>query len=192
MGQNLMESDIAKYLYEIGLLKRVKRSGWWIAGIDDPESVAEHSFRTAIIAYILGQLEGVDPERVALMALFHDVGETRISDLHRIAQRYLNRKEVDQKVMKEQLEKLPDEVASHLKSLFSEMEDPSSIEAKVAHDADILECLLQAREYQALGYGDVADWISNCQAALSTDSAKSIANGCIKVQPRDWWQGLKA
>jgi putative hydrolase of HD superfamily len=30
-------NDIAKYLYEIGQLKRVKRSGWWMAGITDPE-----------------------------------------------------------------------------------------------------------------------------------------------------------
>jgi putative hydrolases of HD superfamily len=36
-------SNIAKYLYEIGQLKRVKRSGWWMAEIVDPESVAEHS-----------------------------------------------------------------------------------------------------------------------------------------------------
>ncbi|MBF0384955.1 MAG: HD domain-containing protein, partial [Candidatus Omnitrophica bacterium] len=35
---------------EAGLLKRVKRSGWWVAGIKDPESVAEHSFRCAVIA----------------------------------------------------------------------------------------------------------------------------------------------
>jgi hypothetical protein len=40
-------NDMAKYLYEAGQLKRVKRSGWWIAGVKDPESVAEHSFRTA-------------------------------------------------------------------------------------------------------------------------------------------------
>lgn len=187
-----MGTEIAKYLYELGQLKRVKRSGWWIAGIDNPESVAEHSFRTAIIAYILAQLEGVNPEKVAVMALFHDVGEARISDLHRIAQRYVNREDVDRKVLEEQLERLPDKVARRLKSLFSEMEGASSNEAKVAHDADILECLVQAREYQALGYSDVGDWISNCQAALSTESAKSIADECLKVQPKDWWQGLKA
>lgn len=192
MGENLVGTEIAKYLYELGQLKRVKRSGWWIAGIDNPESVAEHSFRTAIIAYILAQLEGVNPEKVAVMALFHDVGEARISDLHRIAQRYVNREDVDRKVLEEQLERLPDKVARRLKSLFSEMEGASSNEAKVAHDADILECLVQAREYQALGYSDVGDWISNCQAALSTESAKSIADECLKVQPKDWWQGLKA
>ncbi len=35
--------DIIKYLYEIGQMKRVQRSGWWLVGIINPESVAEHS-----------------------------------------------------------------------------------------------------------------------------------------------------
>ena len=43
--------------------KRVKRSGWWVAGIDDPESVAEHSYRTALLGYILASLEGADPTK---------------------------------------------------------------------------------------------------------------------------------
>ena len=56
-------NNIAKYLYEVGQLKRVKRSGWWMAGIADPESVAEHSFRTALLGYILASLEGADPTK---------------------------------------------------------------------------------------------------------------------------------
>ena len=40
-----MHKEIANYLYELGVLKRVRRSGWWLAGVKDAESVAEHSFR---------------------------------------------------------------------------------------------------------------------------------------------------
>jgi putative hydrolase of HD superfamily len=42
----------------------------WTAGIKDPETIAEHSFRTAILATILAALEGVDPARAAQLALF--------------------------------------------------------------------------------------------------------------------------
>jgi putative hydrolase of HD superfamily len=187
-----MGNDIAKYLYELGQLKRVKRSGWWIAGIDNPESVAEHSFRTAVIGYLLAQLEGADSGKVTLMALFHDVTEARINDLHTIARRYVSVKGIDRKVVEEQSERLPDKVGRHINSLLSELEEATSHEARVARDADILECLVQAREYQALGFGHVADRISNCQAALSTDWAKRIADECLKTEPREWWQGLEA
>ena len=35
--------DITGFLYEIGVLKRYPRTGWLLAGVPAPESVAEHS-----------------------------------------------------------------------------------------------------------------------------------------------------
>ena len=52
---------LTNFLYEMGLLKRYKRTGWLVAGVDNPESIAEHSFRTAIIGYLLALMEGADP-----------------------------------------------------------------------------------------------------------------------------------
>lgn len=187
-----MENDIAKFLYEVGQLKRVKRSGWWIAGVRDPESVAEHTFRTAVIAYLLARLERADTGKAVLMALFHDLPETRTNDAHRIVRRYADWSDVDKKAMKEQSKRLPDEAANEVASFFEEFEKEISLEAKLARDADLLECLVQAREYQALGYHDVADWILNAQAALTTESAKKVASECLKTEPKEWWQGLKA
>ena len=192
MGGNPVENDIAKFLYEMGQLKRVKRSGWWIAGVKDPESVAEHSFRTAVIAYILAQLEGADREKVVSMSLFHDISEARTNDAHRIVRRYVDWESVDRKAVEDQSKRLPDKIAEGVTSMISEFEQAVSLEAKVARDADLLECLVQAREYQTLGYRDVADWILNAQAALTTESAKKIAAECLKTEPKEWWQGLKS
>lgn len=44
---------IAAFGYELGLLKRIRRAGWWHVGVRDPEPVAEHSLRTAQIAALL-------------------------------------------------------------------------------------------------------------------------------------------
>ena len=187
-----MRKDIAKFLYEMGQLKRVKRSGWWIAGVKDPETVAEHSFRTAVIAYILAQLEGADPEKVVSMALFHDMAETRTNDAHRIVRRYVDWEGVDKKAVEDQSRRLPDNIGKRITSLISEFEKAASLDARIVRDADLLECLVQAREYQTLGYNDVGDWIFNAQAALKTESAKKIAAECLKTEPKEWWQGLKA
>jgi putative hydrolase of HD superfamily len=187
-----VEKDIAKFLYEAGQLKRVKRSGWWIAGVENPETVAEHSFRTAVIAFILAQLEGVDLEKVVTMALFHDMAEARTNDAHRIARRYVKWEDVDRKAVEDQSKRLPDGIAKRMTSLFEELGEEVSPEARVVRDADLLECIVQAREYQTIGYHDVADWIFNAQSALTTESAKKIAMECLKTEPREWWQGLKA
>jgi putative hydrolases of HD superfamily len=80
---------VANYLFEMGLLKHAKRTGWWIAGVKDPETIAEHSFRTAILGTMLASLEGADPARVAVLCLFHDTQETRVGDIPHIGRRYL-------------------------------------------------------------------------------------------------------
>ena len=72
---------LTNFLYEMGLLKRYKRAGWLIAGVDNPESIAEHSFRTAIIGFLLAVMEGADPAKTAALCLFHDTQETRIGDV---------------------------------------------------------------------------------------------------------------
>src|SRR3954463_15694430 len=85
-----MSSDgLASFGYELGLLKRIRRSGWWHAGVRDPESVAEHTARTAQLAAFIAAEEGADPARAAFLALGHDSQETRTGDLPHTASAYL-------------------------------------------------------------------------------------------------------
>lgn len=65
-------SAVARFLYEAGTLKQTKRTGWWMAGVRDPESVAEHSWRTALLASVIAKLEGADPARAAYLASLLD------------------------------------------------------------------------------------------------------------------------
>jgi putative hydrolases of HD superfamily len=184
-------NDVAKYLYEIGQMKRVRRSGWWVAGITNPESIAEHSFRTAILGYVLASLEGADPQKTAMICLFHDTGETRINDLHRVSKRYINIGRDEERALTEQVERLPNTIAENIMAFFEDYEGRLSLEGKLARDADLLECIFQAREYQVQGYIDVQDWITNCYAGLQTDVARHLAETCLQVEPKEWWQGLK-
>lgn len=179
-------NDVAKYVYEIGQMKRVRRSGWWIAGITHPESIAEHSFRTAILGYVLASLEGANPEKTAMICLFHDTGEARINDLHRVSKRYINVGRDEERAITEQIERLPQNIAEHIQTFFEDYEGKVSLEGRLAHDADLLECIFQAREYQVQGYVDVQDWITNCYAGLQTDAARNLAEACLHVEPKEW------
>jgi putative hydrolases of HD superfamily len=66
-----------------------------------------------------------------------------------------------------------------------------SLEARIAHDTYRLECLEQAREYQVQGHGDVQDWINDCRVSLKTETARSLAEACLQVEPSALFQGLK-
>ncbi|WP_369777858.1 HD domain-containing protein [Streptomyces sp. R33] len=62
-------SAVARFLYEAGTLKHTRRTGWWMAGVNDPESVAEHSWRTSLIASVIAKLEGADPVECMLQGV---------------------------------------------------------------------------------------------------------------------------
>jgi putative hydrolase of HD superfamily len=185
-------ASIAKYLYEIGHLKQLKRSGWWRMGVHDPESVAEHSYRTAVIGYVLASLDGANPEKTASICLFHDTAEARIGDLSWLAKRYLHVKEGEQVALNEQAEQLPQDIASRILMLVGEYNERSSHEAQLAREADLLECLLQSREYEMQGYSKGLEWAKMCREGLQTDIAKSLADACLNSDPGDWFQDLQS
>lgn len=181
--------DIAKFLLEMGMLKNVKRSGWWMAGIKHPESVADHSFRTAAIGFMLAKMENADADKVMKMCLFHELAETRISDIHKVGRRYI-KPEIEMTIIKEQAKMLPDEIGNELVNLMTEMEAGKTKEAIIAKDADYLECAIQAKEYRDSGYKLAQEWIDSVKKKLlKTRNAKIILSNVEKSKP--WWTGLK-
>jgi hypothetical protein len=71
----------------------------------------------------------------------------------------------------------PAELGQAVQDLVDGCEARESLEAQLA-DADKLECLIQAREYQAQGYQDVPPWIETSAAVLQSPSAKQLAEAC--------------
>lgn len=186
-----MFKQIANYFFEINTLKRIKRSGSWIAGIKDPDTIAEHAFRTAQIGYILAELEKVDSQKVLLMCLFHDNGEVRIGDHHKIMARYIDTEIAEKKAFEEQLKNLPQKIALKIETSNLEFNQRQSIESIVAKDADLLELAFQAKEYLELGYKGKQNWMDNIRKNLKTKNAKKIFEAIEKGSMNDWWQGLK-
>lgn len=183
--------NIAKFFYELGQLKKIKRSGWWIANIKDPETVAEHSFRAIMVGRILAELEGADINKVTTMLLFHDIPETRINDIHKIGSRYIDNKKAEELAVKDQVKDLPSSIAKEMLALYEESAEKKTKEAIIAKDADLLECAITAKEYIELGYKDCQDWINNVEKRLKSKTAKDILELVKKTPSNSWWQGLK-
>ncbi|MBM3251919.1 MAG: HD domain-containing protein, partial [Candidatus Omnitrophica bacterium] len=146
------DKKIIDYISEAGMLKRVRRSGWWVLGIKDSESVAEHSFRCAVIGYALAKMENVFGYKVLLMTLFNDLPEARINDLHKMAQRYIDCQKAEDEAFSEQISSLPKNMKEELSKLHNEYRRQKTKDSIIARDADILECLIQAKEYCLYGF----------------------------------------
>ncbi len=184
-------TEVVRFIAEAGMLKRVKRSGWWVLGAKDGESVADHSFRCAVIGYILARMEGVPPYKVLLMSLFNDMHESRLTDLHKMAQRYFpGAREAETRAFREQTATLPPDMREELSALRGDYDRQETSESLVARDADILECLVQAREYQEQGYSEAVRFMKKAPTFLRTRSAIELWEVVKSSSLNDWWEQL--
>lgn len=184
---------MTKFLSELGVSRRLQRSGPKVSGVKNSENVAEHVFRAAQIGYLLAFLEGADPEKTAAMLLFHDNGEIRVGDQHNVAARYFDIRLAEQDAFKEQLKRLPKKLADKIGGFFREFNQHQTKEAIVAKDADWLEAAITAKEYLERGYQGQQDWVDNVRAALVTDSAKQLLETIVAEKDfiNCWWKGLQ-
>ncbi|MBS3171679.1 HD domain-containing protein [Candidatus Woesearchaeota archaeon] len=184
-----MEKDILNFIFEVGQLKKVKREGWRLIGMDNLESVADHTLRASQIGFILAKLENYEnPLEVCTMVVFHDIGECRIGDIHRVANRYIN---VDEEIaVKEQTEKLG-EIGRDIFNMWKQVEDRNTKAGIIAKEADMLELAITAKENIEKGYSYAQDWINNISKALLTESGKKLLNELKNADSNKWWQGLK-
>lgn len=182
---------IVNFIFELSQLKRQVHSGFQLAGIKNPPTVAEHAARAAQIGYILAVMEGADPEKVVAMLVIHDNAEARVGDQNKVAARYYSVKKAESKAFADQLKNLGGEIEKKWKKYFYEFEERTTKEGIIARDADWLETAFQAKEYLDVGYKFVSNWIDNVEKALETKSAKMIIKEMKKTEFTDWWRGLK-
>ncbi|MBI4177586.1 MAG: HD domain-containing protein [Candidatus Aenigmarchaeota archaeon] len=179
--------QLAKLIFETGQLKRLKRSGWSFAGVQSPESVADHSWRAALIGLFIAKMEKADENKVVKMCILHDLAETRTGDVNRVNDRY-----IEDKGEKKAFEDILSGVFKNdLLAIVEEYDERETKESIIAKDADLLELFVQAKEYKETGYSSVADWMKNAKAALKTKSAKELADKLESMDPTSWWHGLK-
>ena len=182
--------EALNFFAEAGLLKRVKRSGWWVAGIENPETVAEHSFRTAVIGFYLAFVEEVDPFRVVSMCLFNDIHEARINDLHKMGHYYIDFKAAEKQVFQDQMKNLDERVQRAMTKIRDEYDTQATKESLVARDADILECLIQAKEYYDHGYQGAKLFFNRAPRLLKTKGAQQVWREVKKWESSLWWRDV--
>ncbi|NQS99652.1 MAG: HD domain-containing protein [Candidatus Omnitrophica bacterium] len=175
---------------EAGMLKQVQRSGWSVLGIKNGESVAEHSFRCVLIGYLISKAERARTDKVLLMTLFNDLPEARITDLHKMAQRYLEIQAAEDQSFAEQISALPKDIKGELKQLHQEFRRQKSKESIIARDADILECLLQAKTYQEQGFIQAAKFMHKAPRFLKTKTARNLWRLAKSSNLSNWWPSL--
>lgn len=177
-------NQIINLLNEIGMLSLIPRSGFAFLG-SGKQTVAEHSYRAALIAFTLVRLipEKVDMHKLIMMCLLHDLPEARIGDLNYVQKKYVVPK----------LDKALNDIASEsflgpeIVAWIEEYEQGSSLESKLAHDADQLELLLVLKREAELGNLRAKEWMDNLLKRLQTEIGKQLAEEICQTPSDAWW-----
>ncbi len=187
MNNKKIYDQIANFVYETGIHSKTPRSGLWFLGSGD-QSVAEHLFHTAMIAYALAHLEPkANKEKVVLMALFHDLGEGRTSDHNYIHQRYGRLAEAE--AVADISKNIP--FGKEVLGLFTEEQKQKTLEAKLVKDADNLEWITTLRVEEEKGNIKAKRWISSAIKRLKTAHGKKIGKFLMTTHPDAWWFSAK-
>ena len=167
-------NSLVKFLFEIGNLKQIRRKGWIIRGVKNPDSIASHSFRSALMGLVLSSGKKIDQEVILKMAISHDfyaVGYGDLTPYEELIEENKNnraifenlpwrgsqgKKEIiSKKRFEEELKYfdrlvklLPHEVRHDVKYLWLEYKVGGSREGRFLRQVDVLESLLQGLEFK--------------------------------------------
>lgn len=167
--------NILNFLIEAGRLKKMPRTGFLWLGIKNPETIAQHVFRVAIMNWVLASKVKVklNPAKVIKISLAHDLCEVHAGDItpywgllpkdkekrKEILKRWIRlpkkikkrRDKIKFSREKRSLQKLIKNLDSSLKkdvlNCWLEYERLSSREGRFVKQGDKIETLLQALEY---------------------------------------------
>lgn len=119
------------------------------------ESVAEHSWRAALLAMLLSGLEefrSYDMDRVIRMCLIHDLGEAFTGDVPTF-EKTAEDKEKERSARSKWIEGFPGAQRREFQDLFAEMEEQQTPEAKIYKAIDKMEAVIQHNE------SDIRTWL---------------------------------
>ena len=140
---------ISDFFFQIAGLKKLPRSGWKIkVGLDNSESVAEHSYMMSVMAMVLSDLKSLNSEKVIKMSILHDWAESKIGDFMPDEIGNDKKSELENYAMMEILESLPQSLQSDYQKMWDEFLVRKTPEARLVYELDKLEMALQAKIYE--------------------------------------------
>ena len=180
-NKNSNYNKITDLLFEIGTLRNMKRMhSQTLPQAND--TIASHSFETAIIGMILAKMENVDENKVLKMCLFHDIAEARTGDANFVHSHYVRQDE--KKAIEDQYLETP--LEKEIIEILDKYNQKKSKEAVVAKDADLISQIISQCNYLK-DSKDLARWNRHSIKGLKTKSAKKLAKVITKRSPFEWF-----
>jgi putative hydrolase of HD superfamily len=137
---------IIEFLHEAEKLKTILRHSWLSNG--RRESVAEHSWRMALMAILMSPYleKPADLLQTIKLTIVHDLVEINYKDNPAFKHQPIDKTTQERKSIRKLVKPLPIKLQKEILNLWEEYEDGKTAEAKFANALDKVEVLLQHNE----------------------------------------------
>jgi len=134
-------------------LKKVPRKGWKTKlGVINPESVADHSYSTSMIAMVFADIQKLDTIKVIKMSLLHDLAESIVGDFTPEEISKNEKIKLENNAIKKILNYLPSKQSIEYLLILKEYVQKQTEEAILVHETDKFEMAIQAMNYYDEGF----------------------------------------
>ncbi|EKX45106.1 hypothetical protein GUITHDRAFT_109150 [Guillardia theta CCMP2712] len=168
-------SEVIELLKVCGKLKRTARTGWVRKGVQNYESVAEHSWRITLLPMFLSNRNDVDHVRCMKIGLVHDLAEALVGDITpHCGVSDQEKFKLESEAMSKIKSLVPgSRIGEEIVELWNEYEAGETKEAKVVKDFDKFEMILQAEEYEAEQGVDLSEFFESTKGKIRHGEIKT-------------------
>lgn len=156
-------------------LKTISRQGWIDKlGINNPESVSDHTFSLTVMTLIFAELQKLDTEKAIKMSLIHDLAESKIGDFMPDQLPKIQKNKLETDAMKNILNDLPPNLRNDMFNLWNEFLEQKTPESLLIHDLDKLEMALQAKIYEKRFGCNIQIFLDSAETQISNPKIKEL------------------
>lgn len=186
------QKRLTNLIYEAANVKRMLRTGWQRLG-DNEEGVGEHSFMTAVIAYLLAReinaagdtARSVSMEKIMLMSIFHDFHEGRTGEMDKVAKLYMTRHEdkANEDIFKG--------VDDGLLTLLGEYEARKTLDAQVVYEANVIAFGVECKILMERGNTHAKEWMDANSKRVRLPESIELMTTLAATDSQDWWKDIR-
>lgn len=151
---------LLEQILDLERLDQIPRTGYLQRGVEGAESVTEHSWHVATLAWtLLPHVRPIDELRVLELALLHDVGELTLGDIPRPGAALLPQG-AKASAEDQALRLILRASGARAEALIDELTARASREARFVHACDQLQLLVKTLLYARWQRGETAPFLT--------------------------------
>lgn len=167
---DILEKELFGLLDPLQKIKFVQRSGWLERNLN-ADTIASHVMDTLLTGWYMAKKENADEDTVIHILLIHDLVMAYMDDVTPKSGKYDKKVDYEEESFKQVTAKAPEILRHEYEKLWRQFQDQSTIEARIAREADKIATLFQGECYEISEKRDIySEHLGYYEKVFTSDS----------------------